>query len=133
MHIIIRYFRDGVGLIEEAKSLFDFSDYLLFFYLFLDSDLCLKVVAPLKGLNYIYKLLYQQLLIFILIRHGNILFINDHYVWVKIWSDIVVYLFVAFHHLTVKFGGPSGVSFDVEEHEEGWFDLLVDELLVFLF
>jgi hypothetical protein len=39
---------------------------------------------------------------------------------------------VTLHHLTVKLGGPSGVAFDVEEHEEGRLDLLVDEFLTVL-
>ncbi|MFS8159326.1 MAG: hypothetical protein ACMG6E_03775 [Candidatus Roizmanbacteria bacterium] len=78
VHIIIRYLWNGVGLSEEAEPIFDFSYYLLFLNLFFDLYLCLKVVAPLEGLNYIYKLLNQQLLILVIINHWDIFFINSY-------------------------------------------------------
>ena len=39
---------------------------------------------------------------------------------------------MALHDLTVELGGPLGVSFDVEKHEEGGLDLLIDDLLILL-
>ena len=82
-------------------------------------------MATLKGLNYIYKLLYQQLLFCLIIvgvKHLHVLLLNYHadllLKLLEVGPAVAVYLLMALHHLTVELGGPPGVTFNVEEHEK---------------